>query len=335
MAKLKKKYEKLFIDIIIEIKSKKYEIDQELDKIINKFEKNIEVKSNKYLKKTYPINFIGNNYKGETKDSNLPHGIGTIVYQNEDIFSGEFLDTLRHGIGKYVYFGSHDPKYHPTKIAYYVGEWFADSNDGLGESLINQWEDLTIYRGNWTENRINGFGYYHTLGYKNEKIPKKELIGYFVNDQCFKYIIEINRKENGQLQDHPPSGLYEFNVEQGTKTPMYEFKSIKEWDDIKISKNKRYPILEKIIEPYLDNKTKSKEFRNSKLDFSTLLTKLQIKTSDYGMDSPDILLEWFSRLNELNRDSFSFSNLTDIKQGIKKIKNLEEEFKKLKKKLNL
>ena len=172
------------------------------------------------------------------------------------------------------------------------------------------------------------------LGHKDNKIPKIELIGYFVNDQGFKYMIEINRKENGQLEDYPPSGLYEFNVEQGTKTPIYEFKTIEEWDNIKISKSNSYPILEKLVEPYIIDETQTKEFKDAKLEFSILLTKLQIDTSDYGYDASDDLLEWFQKVNELNRESFAFLSLVDVKKGTQRIKELKKEFELLKKNWN-
>ena len=327
--------EEIAQDLIVEIKSKKFETDKALDKIINDYEKRIEIKSKKYLNNNNPVNYIGNIYKGEVKEDNIPHGIGNILYQNEDMYSGEFFETSRHGVGKYTYLGSMNYKDHPFSIGYYIGEWFADANEGLGESLITKWENLSIYRGNWAVNRINGFGYYHMLGHENDKIPKIELIGYFVNDQGFKYMIEINRKENGQLEDYPPSGLYEFDVEQGTKTPIYEFKSIKEWDNIKISKNKSYPILEKLVEPYLNNDTKQKKFKDAKLEFAILLSKLQIYASDYGYDAPDILLEWIWKVNELRGEGFAFSSLSDVKNGTQRTKELEKEFEDIKKKLNL
>ena len=322
-------------DLIVEIKSKKFETDKALDKIINDYETKIKIKSEKYLENKNPINFIGNIYKGEVKKNNLPHGIGNILYQSEDMYSGEFFETLRHGVGRYTYLGSMNYKDHPFSIGYYIGEWYADANEGLGESLITKWENLSIYRGNWAVNRINGFGYYHMLGHENNKIPKIELIGYFVNDQGFKYIIEIHRKENGQIEDYPPSGLYEYDVAQGTKTPIYEFKSIEEWDNTKISKNKSYPILEKLVEPYLNNDTKQKKFKDAKLEFAILLSKLQIYTSDYGYDAPDILLELFSKVNELHMEGFAFLSLSDVENGKQRIKELKKEFEDIKKKLNL
>ena len=322
-------------DLIVEIKSKKFETDKALDKIINDYETKIKIKSEKYLENKNPINFIGNIYKGEVKKNNLPHGIGNILYQSEDMYSGEFFETLRHGVGKYTYLGSMNYKDHPFSIGYYIGEWYADANEGLGESLITKWENLSIYRGNWAVNRINGFGYYHMLGHENNKIPKIELIGYFVNDQGFKYIIEIHRKENGQLEDYPPSGLYEYDVEQGTKTPIYEFKSIEEWDNIKISKNKSYPILEKLVEPYLNNDTKQKKFKDAKLEFVILLSKLQIDAQDHGYDAPDMVLEWIWKVNELREEGFAFSSLSDVENGNQRVRELKKEFEDIKKKLNL
>lgn len=322
--------EQIVLDLIVEIKSKKFQIDKELDKIISDYEKRIEIKSKKYLKNN-PTNYMGNTYKGELKEENIPHGIGNILYQNEDMYSGEFFETLRHGIGKYTYLGSMNYKDHPFSIGYYIGEWHADANEGLGESLITKWENLSIYRGNWAVNRINGFGYYHMLGHKDNKIPKIELIGYFVNDQGFKYMIEINRKENGKLEDNPPSGLYEVNVERRTKTPIYEFKTIEEWDNIKISKSNSYPILEKLVEPYIIDETQTNEFKDAKLEFSILLTKLQTESSDYSYDASDDLLEWFQKVNELNRESFAFLSLVDIKKGTQRIKELKKEFKLIKK----
>ena len=124
--------EEIAQDLIVEIKSKKFETDKALDKIINDYEKRIEIKSKKYLNNNNPVNYIGNIYKGEVKEDNIPHGIGNILYQNEDMYSGEFFETSRHGVGKYTYLGSMNYKDHPFSIGYYIGEWYADANEGLG-----------------------------------------------------------------------------------------------------------------------------------------------------------------------------------------------------------
>ena len=67
------------------------------------------------------------------------------------------------------------------------------------------------------------------------------------------------------------------------------------------------------------------------MEFSILLTKLQIDTSDYGYDATDTLLVWFQKVNELNRESFAFSSLGDVKKGTQRIKELKKEFEVIKK----
>jgi len=89
------------------------------------------------------------------------------------------------------------------------------------------------------------------------------------------------------------------------------------------------------VEPYLNNDTKQKNFKDAKLEFALLLSKLQIYASDYGYDAPDILLEWIWKVNELREEGFAFSSLSDVKNGTQRTKELEKEFEDIRKKLNL
>ena len=89
------------------------------------------------------------------------------------------------------------------------------------------------------------------------------------------------------------------------------------------------------MEPYLNNDTKQKNFKDAKLEFAILLSKLQIDTQDYGYDAPDMVLEWIWKVNELRGEGFAFSSLSDVENGTQRIKELEKEFEVIKKKLNL
>jgi hypothetical protein len=326
--------------LISEIKSKKIKVDSNLNQLINQKFKKIESKSKKYLNQKKGSDFIGNLYKGELDKEGFPHGVGNILYQIEDMYNGQFFFTLRHGIGKYTYFGSSDKKYHPFNIPYYIGEWFADAYSGLGKKLITDFEDLMIYEGNFHNNKMSGFATYKKLEKANDKIPQTELIGHFLDGQGYKHIIEIHRDKKGKISIDQPSGLLEYNLDQKAKTLIYQFKDISEWDNVKIIKNcdapSKYPLLYHLQEKeFYDKEHYSKKFIEVYMVVRILLTKLQQRSAPYYINNSNnkTLMKFYDNINKLNRSFYEVNTIKQCADYGKELDNLKKEFEKLEKTL--
>ncbi|MDC3066308.1 hypothetical protein OA086_02555, partial [Candidatus Pelagibacter sp.] len=215
-----KQLQALYLRVVQEFKYKKLEIDKKLDEIVNKKIPQLEKKTIKNKKKEgFP--YFNGAYTGEYNKDIMPNGNGAMIFApSEDMFYGQFDSGLRHGMGKYTYFSGGGSAHHPFNIPYYAGEWFADSYHGLGKKLITDWEFLCCYEGTFTHNLQNGFATFKKFDKGNQKICNTELIGYFLNGQGYKLMIEINKDDDGNLSQDTPSGLFEFDLDKGTKTPM-------------------------------------------------------------------------------------------------------------------
>lgn len=75
----------------------------------------------------------GQRYEGMWKN-NKYHGHGTEIMRDGAIYSGNFKDGLREGLGEYI----------TTSRELYKGEWHYNSIDGHGEFL---WPDGRSYEG--------------------------------------------------------------------------------------------------------------------------------------------------------------------------------------------
>jgi hypothetical protein len=82
------------------------------------FEINAETKSPPPSKETYD---------GEFNSDGHRHGTGSVRYEDGDIYSGQWVDGMRHGSGKMI---CHDA---PGKRSYdYEGQWLNDMPEGFG-----------------------------------------------------------------------------------------------------------------------------------------------------------------------------------------------------------
>ena len=77
-----------------------------------------------------------------TKSSRDYTGKASCVYANKDTYSGDFVNGVRHGKGRYVYANNHieleegqDPN---SKIDIYEGDFVNNSKHGIGKFIYNR-----------------------------------------------------------------------------------------------------------------------------------------------------------------------------------------------------
>ena len=105
----------------------------------------------------------GNNWK-----KNYINNIGIAILDEEEIYEGEFRDSLKEGIGTYRWEdgASYMGYFKDNQINGYGFMNFANGNSYVGEFIQGYlsgwgkfiWEDGKTYVGNYTENKKNGFG---------------------------------------------------------------------------------------------------------------------------------------------------------------------------------
>ena len=91
---------------------------------------------------------------------------GKIIYENGDIYSGDFLDGLMHGHGKMSYFNG----------AVYFGEFEYDLLHGNGEYT---YPDKSVYQGKFKE------GLQHGLGCLSDENGATLMFGYWLDGEFY------------------------------------------------------------------------------------------------------------------------------------------------------
>lgn len=108
-------------------------------------------------------------YQGHFAHS-LRNGFGTMHYSSSDVYTGEWVDGMRHGVGTLK-----------EEDGTYAGTWYHDQKNGYGEQT---YVDGTIYTGYWGDNSKSfqsgrsGVGIMHRLNqevslYQYDKKIKK------------------------------------------------------------------------------------------------------------------------------------------------------------------
>ncbi|KAF4694833.1 phosphatidylinositol-4-phosphate 5-kinase-like protein 1 [Perkinsus olseni] len=99
----------------------------------------------------------GNAYNGGIKDG-LFHGKGTLIYQGNEKYEGDWVYGKREGHGRFTY----------SDGAVYDGQWVDDHIQGYG---VSHFASGNSYEGNWENGRINGTG---KLKYNNGDVYEGE-----------------------------------------------------------------------------------------------------------------------------------------------------------------
>lgn len=300
----------IFIAIISELKKKLKVQQKELDKInkhYNKLEKTIQTKKKKNESAFPYFNAV---YTGDVNKKNIPNGKGTLVYasrdkdypDDNDIYVGEFFNGTKTGIGKYIYFNDRNIAQHPFTIPYYVGEWSGDFNYGLGSTMMDKFETIHTYEGEYKNNKIFGFGKWTD---KNNGKGDVELIGYFDDGVAVGFGLRITKDENGKIIPDF-SGLCEYdNSDPKNKKSIihFSFPDNSFWDLIS-DKEKTSPLVKKIFDTIIDKGYFAQDLRSEKLQ------KLKLKAQSQHVE----LLFEMNSLLEKNNQNKNFVNLLK-KQG--------------------
>ena len=321
-----------------DFKYKKLEIDKKLDEIVNKEITNIEKDCKKFKD---AIIYFGNGYIGEKNKHGMPDGMGNLLFHStEDFYVGQFNNGLKHGMGKYTYMSGGGSAHHPFSIPYYAGEWFADSYHGLGKHLITEYESLMIYEGTHTHDKKTGFGTYKKFDNNNvDKFCNAELIGYFLDGQGFKLMIEINRDDNGSLTKNTPSGFFEYDLEKGEKTPLLLFNDIDEWEKKIEPKKMDKELLDIFNDSYkeffnLDPFTK--EFSDLTIKVKKNVMQLMFDTNKYfeKNSEDENYLKFLQKINSLNKVITQIDENQKLIELNEMIEKEKKEFASIEKKLN-
>ena len=174
-----------------------------------------------------------------------------------------------------------------------------------------------------------GFATYKRFNSGNvDKFCNTELIGYFFDGRGDRLMIEINRDDNGNLSQDIISGLFEYNQENGTKTPMYVFTKIEEWENLEPKKMEKViaDMTYQIYESYFNLDIFTKKFSDLTIKIKKNVMKLMFDSNKYfEKNSKDKnYLKFLQKINSLN------NAVTEIRENQKLIE-LNEMIEKEKK----
>ena len=281
----------VYVSLIAEIKRTFILQQKKIDKIKKDYSKIEKERLKKNKKKEDTRIYFNGVFTGKVNRNKLPHGKGTHIFTSRDkdypdendIFMGEFSNGTRTGLGKYTYFNGRNIGKHPFSIPYFIGEWSGDSYYGLGSKLIDKFEFLQTYEGEFKNNKIFGFGKYVS---KNDD-GDLELIGYFDDGTAVGFGLRIQKDKKGKIISDS-SGLCEYdNTDINNKKSILHFKFPGDdfWEIVD-DKEKRKPIIQTIYDAvidkgYFNQDIRSDKFKKLKLKTQSLHTELLFEINAY------------------------------------------------------
>ena len=348
---------KLTPDILSDFKSKKHEIEKKHKLNIKKIKTFYNLVFDRKFGK--PKEYMGNEYIGEIDQKNKPHGIGHIAYASENTYTGQFHNSLRHGLGYYVYndqsvfkeIGFKDLKVSDfTKT--YEGNWFADLYDGLGQqqnfTYDNKTKTLNLYHklGEWRNDVQAGFFYITNtnifFNFEKKKLETNfvlETLGFYLDGVPSGPTVHIYTKKNksgeNELMEDRMSGLGIHDIDKQESGFIHAFKNLKEWEDIPIKENCSYSSF--ILNEFTlhNNEKFNEKFKKSKLDLKIKIESLRHEM--YGYFNKNSKNEDFVKLIGKTKSCFQQSHemhtLQDIEEINKDIDIMIENFQNIKKDL--
>ena len=335
----------IYLSVISEIKKSYNQQQVELNKIKSKYSKIEKERLSKKKAKENALIFFNGVYTGKTNKNNLPDGKGTILFQSRDkdfpddndMYIGEFINGTKTGIGKYTYLNDRNIGKHPFTIPHYLGEWSGDSYYGLGSKLMDQFETIQTYEGEFKNNKVFGFGKWVS---KNED-GDLELIGYFDDGAAVAFGLRIQKDKNNKIVAEK-SGLCEYdNTDINNKKSIihFQFPGDDFWEVID-DKEKRKPIIQELYDVvidkgYFNQEIRTEKFQKLKQKIQSLHTELLFEVNSYFNNNykNKKYFNFLEKQGELKNKLFISDQSKQIQDVEKLIKLGIAEFKSLKKSL--
>ena len=335
----------LSVDLLADLKERYEQQQKKLDEIKKAFSKIEKERLKKKKNLDQALFYFNGVYAGQLNKNNLPDGQGHILFRardmnypdDTDMFVGEFSNGTKTGIGKYTYLSNRNIAKHPFTIPHYIGEWSGDTYYGLGSTIIDKFDHLQIFEGEFCNNKIFGFGKYT----QKTKEGEIELIGYFDNGTAIGFGVRIEKDKDGKIINER-SGLCEYdNTDENNKqsTLYLQFKDDNFWNGL--ATNPKHKTLIKQIykevfeKVYFNQEIRTEAFKKLKLKVQSLLIEflLEINEQWHKNSNNNKFIEFVNQQADLKAEFESSETTKHATELEKKIKNNIATFKILKKTL--
>ena len=332
-------------ELLADLKERYEQQQKKLDEIKKAFSKIEKERLKKKKNLDQALFYFNGVYAGQLNKNNLPDGQGHILFRardmnypdDTDMFVGEFSNGTKTGIGKYTYLSNRNIAKHPFTIPHYIGEWSGDTYYGLGSTIIDKFDHLQIFEGEFCNNKIFGFGKYT----QKTKEGEIELIGYFDNGTAIGFGVRIEKDKDGKIINER-SGLCEYdNTDENNKqsTLYLQFKDDNFWNGL--ATNPKHKTLIKQIykevfeKVYFNQEIRTEAFKKLKLKVQSLLIEflLEINEQWHKNSNNNKFIEFVNQQADLKAEFESSETTKHATELEKKIKNNIATFKSLKKTL--
>ena len=143
-------------------------------------------------------------------------------------------------------------------------------------------------------------------------------------------MIEINRDDTGNLAKDVPSGLLEYDMENGSKMPLSTFNEISEWEKVKPKKMDKdiSNIFNTFYDPYLKLDPFTKKFSDLKLEVKKNVIKLMFDTDNYFVKNSEdkSFFEFLEKVNALNKVINQIGEFDKLVELREKVEDAKKEF---------